>query len=508
MQLTKPGLRFPAWLWGPVLLMAAGAGMLRLMQPASPELLANKPDFRTLSLIVPSKSMLKLRVKREKALQKGVLITNPDDWVNAMLVEGEGNWPVKIRLKGDWPDHLRSGKWSFRVRMKDSGAWRGMSAFSLQHPGARDFLKEWLCHKILLKNKVLSPRYTFVKLKLNGVQLGVYALEEHFTKELAEAHGFREGPFFKFSETALWEMRAAEIATGQSLEDSTPFYAAGHPEAFQEKRWFENPDRMALYKRGLALMYAYKQRRLPPDAIFDLDAVARQYALLDLCRGHHSLVWHNRRFFYEPLSGKLLPVVFDAFSGEPGVSYVNGPFTFYATRAQTTFGMQEEGLGNIFLEDQHFVRAYYQYLHHYTDPKTLRKLLSDRDKADLKTSLDLLHQEFWLYRWERDYLERNAALIRDALSGLDAQYVELVRGVASGKGLVDFRVENYHPFAIEVYWMNRTPGRKQQRSEMEPLLLEAYDGQGQADTLHLMLGRQDTLFARVPGGPALPVFSR
>ena len=46
---------------------------------------------------------------------------------------------VKLRLKGDLPDHLEGDKWSFRIHTRDGNAIMGMRRFSIQAPKTRGF---------------------------------------------------------------------------------------------------------------------------------------------------------------------------------------------------------------------------------------------------------------------------------------------------------------------------------------------------------------------------------
>ena len=68
------------------------------------------------------------------------------------------------------------------------------SSFSIQHPKTRSFLKEWVLHKLFKKEQVLTTRYDFVSVSLNGKKLGLYALEEHFRKELLDFYDYEDGP--------------------------------------------------------------------------------------------------------------------------------------------------------------------------------------------------------------------------------------------------------------------------------------------------------------------------
>ena len=72
----------------------------------------------------------------------------------------------------------------------------GMEEFKLLPPIARFHMTEWVGHALEEKEGLISLRYFFVELNLNGDDLGVYAIEEHFNKELLENRKAREGIIF------------------------------------------------------------------------------------------------------------------------------------------------------------------------------------------------------------------------------------------------------------------------------------------------------------------------
>ena len=72
------------------------------------------------------KDLKKIEYKRSQALDKGVLITSENDYVKANLVYKDKNYPINIRLKGDWVnDHLAGDKWSFRVKLRKGRLFLG-----------------------------------------------------------------------------------------------------------------------------------------------------------------------------------------------------------------------------------------------------------------------------------------------------------------------------------------------------------------------------------------------
>ena len=92
-------------------------------------------------------------------------------------------------------------------------------------------------HQVYLREGVLTTRYEFVPIMINGKTMGVYALEEHFDKQLVEAKGRREGPILKFNEEGVWETRVGDPGSYHSL----PYFAAAEVTPFKKNRTANNP---------------------------------------------------------------------------------------------------------------------------------------------------------------------------------------------------------------------------------------------------------------------------
>jgi len=439
------------------------------------------PAFQTLELKVSSKGMWRLQARREKALKEEILQRGPNDWVGGQLIDEGQSIPVRLRLKGDWTDHLQAGKWSFRVQVKDTLAYRRLKVFSLQSPRTRSFLEEWYFHQALLAEEVLTPRYDFVRLHLNGADLGIYALEEHFSKEMVEAQHHREGPLLKFNEDGMWEARQKAIADPDLPFMDLPLYEAAQPEAFGFNRILADPQQYSLHQQALAAIHQYKYDQAPAGELFDLKNMARAYALIDLFRAHHCLIWHNRRFYWEPLHARLLPVIYDGFSGDVSGQYLHGPFTGYGANGTTYYDGRMDRLGATFLAEPTFVTAYYQYLHAFTTPSYLDSLES-RFRQGLQDRERYVRQEYFFYQFPYAKIREQAAEIR---TGLSLDHGELV---ADTTGCL----HNYHPVALEV-----TSTHPQEKTGSISFL-NAYDGQGPAAQMDWDGG--GILWLRIPGG--------
>jgi len=247
-------------------------------------------------------------------LKIGVLLSTDDDFVPATAHLNQADQVnIVMRLKGDWTDHIQGDKWSFRIHTQNGALIDGMRQFSIQSPDTRPFLLEWLMHLNLRDEGILTPRYEFLNVLINGEYKGVYALEENFTTELIEAQGRKPGLIIRFDEDPLWQNRAATRAQGVSSDgifsvanidstDITPFGAASvaaSPELDQEA------------EAAMGKLRAFQVGTLPASQVFDVGLMGRFYALSDLWAACHGTFWHNLRFYYNPITTLLEPVVFD-----------------------------------------------------------------------------------------------------------------------------------------------------------------------------------------------------
>ncbi|MBI4576176.1 MAG: CotH kinase family protein, partial [Planctomycetes bacterium] len=253
-------------------------------------------DPEELVLDLDHEAYQRLAFQREQALAAGVLSAGEDDFVPAAIRIGEGRVRAAVRLKGDRLDHLEGSKWSLRVRVKGGETVLGMRQFSLQHPGLRSYADEWLFHRALAREDVLGLRYRFVSVILNGRRLGVYALEEHLDRTLVEHQRRREGVIVRFDETLNWVHLSTDGADSFARAAVDPFH--GEEVAAREEL-------AAQFRTAHTLLEGYRQGRLSASQVFDVERLARFYALTDLLGAGHAARWANQRFYYNPVTARL-----------------------------------------------------------------------------------------------------------------------------------------------------------------------------------------------------------
>jgi len=267
------------------------------------------PEVETIHLDIKFKHYRKLEQKREKAFEEGILITSDDDYVPAEIRYQGRTIKVKIRLKGDWLDHIAEDEWSFRVHVKGDDHVMGMRRFSLQHPMTRSYIIDPIFHRLLRRKGLLALRYELVDLVVNGKNLGLMALEEHFSKELLESQGRRESVILRFDESLVW----AQTGTYRGFSGPYDSYATSHIKPFRAGRIEQSEKLSQELEVATGLMRGFVNSRLPASQVFDVELMARYLALCEVWGLDHAVRWHNIRFYYNPITARLEPIGFDAY---------------------------------------------------------------------------------------------------------------------------------------------------------------------------------------------------
>jgi len=281
----------------------------------------SKDDLPIIRVYLSDGAVAKIANKRKSvlAMPKGIHISNKDDWVKAeILVEYEGykeTSKVVLRLKGDWADHfVHDKKLSFRVKTKGGGYLFGVKTFSLQHPATRAYGYGPLLLGHMRRHDILAPRQKFVDLYVNDFPIGIMAMEEHFGKEMLEAQNRREGPILAIDEGPLWAQlnNNHNISVIDDPERVNFFgYRDGAIKDYNGSRYKKGSIPTNNQLRGQALLRDFLDGRAAAGESFDYDKLAKHWILTNIWGGCHAEIWHNRRFYFNPISGLLEPISFD-----------------------------------------------------------------------------------------------------------------------------------------------------------------------------------------------------
>ncbi len=388
-----------------------------------------------ISLGISQTDYKELLDKRNQALTTGVLLTSKNDYVPVKLKYQDKTLKAKIRLKGDWSEHLKGRKWSFRVSMKGDDTLLGIKEFALQHPKTRNYIYEWLLHKALAYEGQIALRYRFVELLMNKKSLGIYALEEHFDKRLIEHNHFREGPIIKFDEDLMWAQRAK---SGDGQGKQTDFYSS-RIDVFQSKSLEAKPHLMVLYQVGYHLLEKFRSGQLKASEVFDIRKMAKMYALGDVFGAQHMFYFHNLRFYVNPITSKLEPIGFDGDAGSR-ISFLMGVRAFNMENAYYDFD-------KLLFNDDEFMALYLQELKSMSDPSYLVGFFNTI-KKELGEQVNILNKEFSDLEFSNVNLVLNQQFIRNALIPVKGVHAYVSK---NNKNEVELRIANTQGLPVSIH---------------------------------------------------------
>ena len=383
-----------------------------------------KTNLDLIQLTFSEKAFKKIKKKRLKALATGILETGDSDYVPVTVSFNGEDFRAEARLKGDWTDHLKGEKWSFRVKLKNDKTILGMRKFSIHHPQTRGhyYMAEWLYLKAIKRENLVGLRYNFIEGALHiknknssrytSIDVGLYAMEETFDKRTLESNGMKESVILKFSEQHWWDEVKKSIEVGSSygylwsdfmnykLIDRAQFPIL----PFSEEKTVLDGAMNGHFKLGKELLESVYTGEATLDEAFDVQKLAKQNAILNLFGAIHGTYIINLRFYYNPITSLLEPIAFDGDSGEKLTKY-------------THFMFLDKKKDSVYLKELAYA------LHEVSQPEYLNDLMA-KHKPEMDELLKPLKNEIKNSRgFLLANLEYNQEILRGELQRLIDLYI-------------------------------------------------------------------------------------
>ena len=204
----------------------------------------------------------------------------------------KNKYDIKLRVKGDralhWYDKNQT---SYKIDIRGEDRVWGLEEFSIQKPITRNYVYEYIFHKFLEFNGLISLKYFFVNLSLNDTKQGIYAVEEGFSKELIERNKKRNGPIF-----GLEEM------------DSISYPNVKY-DLYSKSYWQLNYAQ--LVKNAFFKLENLKNDKLELGESFDIEKWATFFAIIDITGTFHGSTPKSVKLYYNPTNAKFEPIGFD-----------------------------------------------------------------------------------------------------------------------------------------------------------------------------------------------------
>ena len=144
---------------------------------------------------------------------------------------------------------------------------------------------------------LIGLKYKFIRLKVDGCDLGIYAFEEHFENSLITNNGLPLGPIIRFNED-------------YSLDDFETTYV----DPFQDKYWQKNDPK--LMQLAISNLELWRRGKMKTSKVFNVEKLAKYFALTDVLWIPHAQAWKSVRFYFNPNNDLLEPIGYDGHYNE------------------------------------------------------------------------------------------------------------------------------------------------------------------------------------------------
>jgi len=410
-------------------------------------ILTEENDFPTLEYHISFKNFSKISQIRERAMTEGILRSDNDDFVSAKVTDTDKSMPkeCKVRLKGDLAWHWSGKKWSLRTEIKKGETILGKSRFSIQAPSTRHCTYEWLYLETLRKEGIVAPKYEFCNVTLNGKNMGIYAIEEHFSKHLIEGQKRREGLVLAFDEHHQWNCHW-NIDWANS-------YRTSQINVRNESRINSSEALKSQKKTALHLLRGFQDRSLSADQVFDVKILGKFLAISHIWGAEHGFSYADINFYYNPVTAKLEPVGMDAKPNPDASKWVS------------YFNLEEmnERWINFALSSPEVAFQYINFLDNYSSTKYIESLHTEFSEPESKIRNLLVKDLFFEDRhtiWsEKSFLveanpwkslRKRTKMIREGLESEEIALCYAKRILDQGEEKIEIRVRNSLTQPIEV----------------------------------------------------------
>ncbi|MDA7823897.1 CotH kinase family protein [Candidatus Pelagibacter sp.] len=247
-------------------------------------------DLENVVIKIDQKNLYNLELQRKNKILN--LNRNTDQFSKAEINYNEKDFRIKLRVKGDRSLHWYKGnETSYKIDLIGKDRIWGLEEFSVQKPITRNYIYEYIFHKFLEFNNLISLKYFFINLKMNDIDQGIYAVEEGFSKELIERNKKRNGQIFGLEE------KLGKV------------YPNVVYDLYSKDFWISNyPD---LTNIALEKLENIKTNNVDLGKFFDLEKWALYFAIIDLTQNYHGSLPKSVKLYYNPTTALFEPIGFD-----------------------------------------------------------------------------------------------------------------------------------------------------------------------------------------------------
>ncbi len=422
-----------------------------------------KPNIDKIDLNINQTNILELefqRQNRDKIVGTDIEMKKRlSKFVNGSLNFNKKKIPIKLRVKGDRAIHYdKVLTTSYKIDLRKGKKIWGLEEFSIQKPIVRNYAYEFIFHKLQHEMGNISLNYKLVNLSINGLNYGLYSIEEGFTKELLERHAKRNGPIYGIR------------------DDISGPYPNIIYDSYSELSWVAN--NQELLRSGYGILNLIKENDEKFNDFIDWEAWAKFFAVADMVEAYHGALAKSVRVYYNPVSGKIEPISFDGHHGTADFSdFII--LDFLKENSSCSWICGEKIWFERFLLDKNnnpreeFIKPYLKFLKQLSSEKFI-KSFNKKYSSEINNLNKLFYSDFSLhdnvlwkgifpYIYNKKYLQNRAKKINQKLNDInfsnflfskkeDSLEIKFAQGSVPIKIISDCDLDEYN-FEI---WINKS----------------------------------------------------
>jgi len=257
---------------------------------------------------------LRIAGTRLDALNKDLPISGREYQSAYIKLDGK-DYKAKVRYRGDSLNHWAFPQKSWRIKLTRGKSFKGMQYFNLYQPRTQNQLSEQLSYEMAERmGGILSPRAFYTNFRVNRRFDGIRMFLEQVNQDFLTARGLLAGDIlvgdittediyaesmhnrkmlFGPNDAKNWE------TIGLNLDQGTAdVVATEHPTIAGLLKVLNSPISVEEFESEIA-------------KYIDIDNTLRYMALLEIVGSMHIDSTHNHKWYLDPSSGVLSPIVWD-----------------------------------------------------------------------------------------------------------------------------------------------------------------------------------------------------
>lgn len=290
-----------------------------LLNPYRTRHLLLKSGLPIYDLSIAKSEYTKIERTIEKAKKQGWMDDSLKIWAKAKFFYAGKKYKVKIRVRGDLPNHWENPKKSWRIKFgkqiidyngkvsKQPIYFQGRRQTNLIIPNDRRYTLSYFVNTILRDYGLITPRDQFVILRINGALQGLYYDVEHFDKPLLAAHKRPESSVFGQNDRAMHFEQYTKLGT--PIASNTRF------DIGTVRRLVDRESDIGLRAMKILIDHSLnptKENFRRVRAVLDWEKYLRLRVLTTLFNTNHARFGSdNLRLYFDPSRGLLEPIPWD-----------------------------------------------------------------------------------------------------------------------------------------------------------------------------------------------------